>query len=291
MRKTFFAVLFFVLFVLHIGAENDSIAGRAYSGEFGGHPMTIEFINDTEASFDWWDEGRGLEYEYDAESGIVKAWVTSRPEPKEFEAKIDGDSLQLISIWIADEQIVLKYANGNFKSLVMSKIQQLKEKNPSMMKAIGWFIILLPILIYISALLLSVCTQCIIVYKWIDVMLLLITLGLGWYFSGELKERFFIVCIPFAISLIVSVYANLGNSVPKVILYSIVSILSKFILLFVVFFLIFALIYAATSGEKDGRYKDGTKDNKRTTYIELALLLISGLFVPLIKWKGKTIAE
>lgn len=288
--KVFLAITFCTFFIVPANASENSLAGRSYSGKYDDYSVTIEFINDTEASFDGLDESRGLEYEYSAETGIVKAWVTSRPEPKELEAKIDGDSLLLISCWAIDEQIVLDRVDGN-SSIVNyqsnSFIDGVKGVFLNLLHKLGKFMPFLLIAIYILALLLSSCTECIIVYTWKDMLLLLITFGIGLFFAhnGEFEEKFFITCIPFVLSVIISIYANLGQSIPKCIFYSVISILTKFMLVIIAPVLIFGLLRANISGEKDERYKDGTKGNERSKNVRIAFMLILLLIAPLIKGK------
>ena len=152
-------------------------------------------------------------------------------------------------------------------------------------------IIILPFLaIYILALYLSNRTECIIVYTWKDMLLLLITFGVGCYFyrNDEFEEKIFIICIPFVFSIIISIYANLGSSIPKCIFFSLISILTKLMLVIIAPLLIFGLLEANNSGVKDGRYKDGTKGNERSKNVSIVLMLISLLITPLIKGKKNT---
>ena len=111
--KLLLAFALCALFIVPAPAEENTLAGRVYSGYFNGERIEIHFLNDKHATFDGLIESRGLDYKYNAESGIVKAWVTSRPEAKELEAKIDGDTLVLISCWAIGEQVVLERMSGN----------------------------------------------------------------------------------------------------------------------------------------------------------------------------------
>lgn len=284
--KLFLAITFCTLFIVPATAEKNSLAGKVYSGSYGNSSVTIEFINDTEATFDGMGESRGLDYEFNEENGSVKAWVTSRPEAKELEAEIDGDTLVLISCWAIDKQIALARVDGN-SSLVNENSNSFIETVKDFFLNFGKFILFLPLVIYILALWLSSQTDCIIVYTWKDMLLLLITFGIGCYFAhnDEFEEKFFITCIPFVFSVIISIYANLGHSIPKCIFYSIISILTKLMLVIIAPLLIFGLLSANNSGVKDGRYKDGTKGNERSRNVAMVLMLISLLIAPLIKGK------
>ena len=95
----------------------------------------------------------------------------------------------------------------------------------------------------------------------------------------------------FSISIIFSLIGNIRGSAKDgifyVILYTLASIITKIILLVVIPVIIFLGLLAATSGEKDKRYKDGTKNNARTANIRLFSAKVSFLFMPLMKTKKR----
>ena len=85
------------------------------------------------------------------------------------------------------------------------------------------------------------------------------------------------------ISFYKKVQVHFGQN--NVILYTLVSIITKVVLLVVIPLIIFFGLLAATSGEKDKRYKDGTKNNARTANIGLFSAIAAFLFMPLMKTK------
>lgn len=156
-----------------------------------------------------------------------------------------------------------------------------------------WFILLaVGILIYIGAYKLSENTNCVIVYGWKDFIMIAIGVCLLFVFRDELEEDLSVVFIPmifFSISILFSLIGNIRgsakNGIFDVILYTLVSIITKVVLLVVIPLIIFFGLLAATSGEKDKRYKDGTKNNARTANIGLFSAIAAFLFMPLMKTK------
>ena len=156
-----------------------------------------------------------------------------------------------------------------------------------------WFILLaVGILIYIGAYKLSENTNCVIVYGWKDFIMIAIGVCLLFVFRDELEEDLSVVFIPmifFSISILFSLIGNIRgsakNGIFDVILYTLVSIITKVVLLVVIPLIIFFGLLAATSGEKDKRYKDGTKNTARTANIGLFSAIAAFLFMPLMKTK------
>lgn len=130
-----------------------------------------------------------------------------------------------------------------------------------------WFILLaVGILIYIGAYKLSENTNCVIVYGWKDFIMIAIGVCLLFVFRDELEEDLSVVFIPmifFSISILFSLIGNIRgsakNGIFDVILYTLVSIITKVVLLVVIHLIIFFGLLAATSGKEDKRYKDGQK--------------------------------
>ena len=157
-----------------------------------------------------------------------------------------------------------------------------------------WFIFLaVGIIIYIVAYKLSENTSCVIVYGWKD--FIIIALGVFFLFITKddiLQKDYTMLFIPmvfFAISALFSIIGNIRGSASdgflKDLLFTLASLITKFVLLVVVPIIIFCGLLAATSGEKDKRYKDGTKNNARTANIALFSAIAAFLFEPLIKTK------
>ena len=161
-----------------------------------------------------------------------------------------------------------------------------------------WFILLailaIGILIYIGAYKLSVNTNCVIVYGWKDFIVIALCPFFIFVLKDIIVEDISTLFIPmgfFSISIIFSLIGNIRGSAKDgifyVILYTLASIITKIILLVVIPVIIFLGLLSATSGEKDKRYKDGTKNNARTANIRLFSAKVSFLFMPLMKTKKR----
>lgn len=86
-------------------------------------------------------------------------------------------------------------------------------------------------------------------------------------------------------SLIGNIRGNARDGFLKILPFTLASLITKLVLLVVVPIIIICGLLAATSGEKDKRYKDGTKNNQRTANIALFSVIAGFLFEPLIKTK------
>lgn len=156
-----------------------------------------------------------------------------------------------------------------------------------------WFILLaVGILIYIGAYKLSENTNCVIVYGWKDFIMITIGMFFIYVFRDSLEDDLSVLFIPaifFSISILFSLIGNIRgsakNGVLYVILYTLASIITKIVLLVVIPVIILCGLLAATSGKKDKRYKDGTKNNERTANIGLFSAIAAFLFMPLMKTK------
>lgn len=157
-----------------------------------------------------------------------------------------------------------------------------------------WYILLaIGILIYIAAYKLSENTNCVIVYGWKD--FIIIALGVFFLFfirDDILQKDYTMLFLPmtfFSISALFSLIGNIrGNARDgflKILPFTLASLITKLVLLVVVPIIIICGLLAATSGEKDKRYKDGTKNNQRTANIALFSVIAGFLFEPLIKTK------
>lgn len=90
------------------------------------------------------------------------------------------------------------------------------------------------------------------------------------------------------ISLIISFIANINSPFPCNILYFILSSFTKIILILTAPLILLSIITSFSTGDKDRRYKDGTRNNKKTSSVVLIFSLIGLLVLPLVKTKGKS---
>lgn len=157
----------------------------------------------------------------------------------------------------------------------------------------NWFIFLIVgIIIYIGAYKLAKNTKCVILYGWKDVIMI----GIGVFFFVCLQEAILDdpagIIIPMIFFFISALFSLLGNirgsgydGIVYVVLYTLASLIAKTVLLVVIPLFAISWLFAATSGEKDGRYKDGTKNNAKTANIAFVSAMLTLLFKPLIKSK------
>ena len=178
--------------------------------------------------------------------------------------------------------------NFSFSNIVTNLAEYLLGLN----KNTKTILIIIAILIYILAWFLSMGTNCTIVFTWWDMILLLISGSIFCYnlytiHSGDKAEGSFVIAgifiISLAISFIISFIANLGNPLPLAIIYTIVSIVTKLVLILIVPIIVFMALESFRSGKKDKRYKDGTKNNEKTFVVTLVFLFIGLLVSPLVK--------
>lgn len=156
-----------------------------------------------------------------------------------------------------------------------------------------WYIFLgFGILIYILAYKLSENTNCVIVYGWKDFIIIAVGEFFVYLFRDSISEDITVLFIPmifFVISILFSLIGNIRgsyrNGIFNIMLFSLISIITKIVLLIVIPIIIFCGIFAAASGKEDKRYKDGTKNNERTANIALFSVIKTLLFVPLMKTK------
>ena len=164
--------------------------------------------------------------------------------------------------------------------------------------------------IYITALVLSKKTRCVIVWGWKDLIplallsaalyaILSITMGVSGdnYAAVEIGEISTIVLPVLGIvaaalsawTVANSVFANIINIPPAGIIYIIVSILTKLILLAVIPVLFFLYLgYNSSHGyNKDRRTRDGTRGNQKTKALAMFFLVVNIIFVPLVKKGNK----
>lgn len=151
-------------------------------------------------------------------------------------------------------------------------------------------VVIIVLIIWLGAICLSKTTSCVILNGWGDLIILIIGGCIFTYFLwiGEtIPFLTFILVLSLLISASLSVIGNLktGNSLS--LLFIVISIVVKFLLIMLTPLLILALIGAFNSGEKDGRYRDGTKNNEKTAIIIVVCGLIGALVIPLVKTKEK----
>lgn len=163
-------------------------------------------------------------------------------------------------------------------------------------KTSRWILIVAVIAIYAFAWFLSMGDKCIIVYTWWDMILLLICGGIFWTYLfgtnnnvGDSNPKLIVFYIAFALSVIISFIANLKNSFPLNIIFSIVSIITKIILIIVVPIIVLLIISSfAISGTDDNRYKDGTRNNEKTAVVSFLFAFTGLLLTPLVKIKKQS---
>jgi len=158
------------------------------------------------------------------------------------------------------------------------------------------FLVIL-LVIYITAFILSKKTRCIIIWGWKDLIaMVLLTISLFFMIniiSDDYSELHNILLPVFGIlsavfliwTIINSIISNVVNILPANIIFIIVSILAKLILLAIIPIFIFLYLgYRKDSGyKKDGRYRDGTRGNQKTQALAIVVFVASLLIVPLIK--------
>lgn len=141
-------------------------------------------------------------------------------------------------------------------------------------------------------------TECVILWGWWDVTLIFITVmspisiyvWLQICTAFELSKEWFIwgmvlcITVPMLICFVTSVVRNWGYGKMSV-LYIMVSILTKVVLLIFGPIIALAWFFVKDSGNsavKDARYRDGTKNNKKTKQVGTAVALFVLLFYPLV---------
>lgn len=161
-------------------------------------------------------------------------------------------------------------------------------------KTYSLILIVCAIAIYIFAWFLSMGDKCTIVYTWWDMVLLLICGGIVWFYFFDSSESINnqILVIIFTASLIISTIlsfvANIKNPFPLNIVFSVVSIITKIILIVFVPMIAFMILNSFTSGKNDKRYKDGTKNNEKTAIVSFIFLLFGIIVSPLVKTNRKS---
>lgn len=138
--------------------------------------------------------------------------------------------------------------------------------------------------------------HCVIVYTWWDMSLLIIAgsifcLNLYSLYHGDGpafgSKASIIFCVCFLISLFFSILGN-AKFFPINILFILLSFFTKFILVILVPIVVLMIITAFDSGKEDKRYRDGTKDNKKSKSVALLFFVLSILVSPLVKSKNKS---
>ena len=156
------------------------------------------------------------------------------------------------------------------------------------------FLIVTAIVIYVIAWFLSMGDKCTIVYTWWDMVLLLICGGIFWFYFFDSTESINnqILVIIFASSLIISVIlsfvANIKNPFPLNILFSVVSIITKMVLIVFVPMIAFMMLNSFSTGKDDKRYKDGTKNNEKTSIVTFVFIIFGIIVSPLVKTDRKS---
>jgi len=153
------------------------------------------------------------------------------------------------------------------------------------------------VVIYITALVFSKKTKCVIIWGLKDLIvlaLLAITLIVIVMITVEEQNGFMgaviLVLVIASVALLVwtillSVFSNSANLPPANIFYIALSILTKLILLAIIPVIVFLYLgYNSDSGyKKDRRYRDGTRGNQKLKALAILFLVAGLIFVPLIK--------
>lgn len=157
------------------------------------------------------------------------------------------------------------------------------------------------IIIYIIGRIFSKKTECVILSSVQEILLLytpcllIIAILFLSMLSISLSETttafLFIIafCISFISAIVFSIYENLRTKNP--ILYITISIITKLALFILAPIVLFLSTAAMKTSEKDRRYRDGTKNNQKTRNIAIAISVITGLILSLIKTPKRKIAE
>lgn len=145
------------------------------------------------------------------------------------------------------------------------------------------------LIIYIIALIVGDKTSCVIVYGKIDAFLLFIPC-VSFFFLKEVSFSLvnIILGIWFIVATIFTIIGNIKSThgnIFLIILYSFLSLLTKIALIFLVPLLAFIVIVEIVGAKADNRYRDGTRNNRKTALIAEAGVLFSILVLPLIKDK------
>jgi hypothetical protein len=158
------------------------------------------------------------------------------------------------------------------------------------------------IIAYILAYSFSKKTKCIIIWGIFDLILIAISSLIFIYYLFDTENKiqndtgvniiyFFMIIATFALSIL----SNLRCSGIKWPLFAAISILTKIVLLIVIPLVIVLAIICwvlVNNAKRDKRYKDGTKNNARTTnyytYVPIFTAIYTFLIVNLVKFDKKT---
>ena len=107
--RMFSAIMLFTLALTFASCKEKSIAGRVYSGNYGGSQATVSFDKDGSAHFEI--AGKvSASLEYESENNAFSGYNVSHPA-MEFKGKYDDDALLLIW-WGGDPMILYRTENG-----------------------------------------------------------------------------------------------------------------------------------------------------------------------------------
>ncbi len=148
----------------------------------------------------------------------------------------------------------------------------------------------LPIIVFISAKILSEKTDCIIIWGWLDFILFstsLLLLTISMILIGDNSEvgTFIIAigCLVLLASFVLTFVMNIKLSGPIGILYGFVAMISKLIVVLIFALAVLILFFSFWSGKSDKRFRDGTKNNEQTRNINNATGLLGSLVDSFIK--------
>lgn len=157
------------------------------------------------------------------------------------------------------------------------------------------------IIIYIIGRVFSKRTECVILSSVKEILLLytpcflmivifFLTL-LSISFNETTMAFMFIIAffISFISAIVFSIYENIGTKNP--VLYITVSIITKLALFIIAPIVLILSTAGMKASVKDKRFRDGTKNNQKTKNIAIAISVIAGLIISLIKTPRKKIEE
>jgi hypothetical protein len=153
------------------------------------------------------------------------------------------------------------------------------------------------LIIYITALILSKITGCIIVWKWWDLIILavpgiILIASLYLYNDDEIKTGTFInnvaVNILFVSSFLATIALSISANIKTCgilpgIIYIVIAILAKIVIAILIPVFIVLFLGALNSGEKDKRYKSGRRGNKNIIMAGIIAAIAAILVGSLIK--------
>ena len=156
-----------------------------------------------------------------------------------------------------------------------------------------WVPVVIALLIFVLAQVLSSKTECIIIWEWWDLMVLVvpgfIVLSVFYNYAGaksQSEDYGVITSILFYSFIMLSVTLTLISNKLNL-LYSLASVAMKAVAILVIPVIIVLFIFALGAGKKDGRYSDGTRGNAQTLWLSVVGFLGYIIIGNLIKSRSR----